>query len=71
MFLRRCQPEYLKIPIPTEFEKNSKGKYRPVNILSNISKIYDVSVIKFGTLFILYCPNINTSFLEATVRNTA
>ena len=52
-------------PVYKKKSKNSKDNYRPVSILSNISKIYE----RFTS--ILYCPNINVGFVEATTHNTA
>ena len=59
-------------PVYKKKSKNSKDNYRPVSILSNISKIYEsVFMIKISSSSILYCPNINVGFLEATTHNTA
>ena len=52
--------------------KNPKDNYRPVSILSNISKIYkDVFMVKFRFSSNLFCPNISAGFEEATMHNTA
>ena len=60
-------------PVYKKKSKNSKDNYRPVSILSHISKIYGrcISMIKFSSFSILYCPNSNAGFVEAKTHNTA
>ena len=58
-------------PVYEKKSRNSKDNYSPVSILSNISKIYDVFMIKFSSFSIIYCPNTKAGFVEASTHNTA
>ena len=54
-------------PVYKRKSKNSKDNYRPV--FPKFMK--DAFMIKFSSFSILYCPNINAGFVEATTHNTA
>ena len=64
-------PSNLKLadvtPVYKKKSKNSKDNSRPVSIFPKFTK--DVSMIKFDTILILYCPNINADFVEATTHS--
>ena len=59
-------------PVYKNNSKNSEHNYRPVSILSNISKIYERCLydqIQFSS--ILFCQNISAGVEQATMHNTA
>ena len=52
-------------PVYTKKSKNSKDNYRPVSILSNISKIYErCNYDQIQFFFDFFCSNINANFVE-------
>ena len=66
--LKSIFPSDLKLADVTPVYKDN---YRPVSILSNISKFYERCIYDQNDLFpILYCPNINAGFVEASTYNT-
>ena len=59
-------------PVHKNKSKNSKDNYRPVSILSNISKVYERCLYdQIQVFFKSILSNISTGFKEATMHNTA
>ena len=57
-------------PVYKNKSKNSKDNFRPVSILSNISKIYERCLYDQIQVFFDSTPNISAGFEEATMHNT-
>ena len=68
-------PDELKhadvIPVPKKNEKCSKTNYRPVSILTNISKIYGKLLHKqLSNTLTVYKPLISVDFEKVSVHST-
>ena len=57
-------------PVFEKGGRNSKGNYRPVSILPNISKIFERCIFRISpVLWISFCQNTNVVFAKVAAHN--